>query len=107
MSSKIRKDIVDKILAIDEKLENHKILQLIFNVLAMIFYGLPLVMTIIIHMIYCKIVVKDNYRSPPKIVFAWFPIKTNSGYVWLKNVKRQVYCNSDMISYAQYRYTKI
>lgn len=107
MSSKSEKDIVDKIVDLDEKLEKHKILQIIVRIISIIFMGIPIIFCVGIHMLYCWLVVDSSYSNREKIVFAWFPVQTNSGYVWMKNVKRILYCNGDMISYYRYRYIKI
>lgn len=49
----------------------------------------------------------DKQYGKTDMWFAWRPVITDNGLVWLKKVKRTVVCNSDMISYAQYRYETI
>lgn len=99
-------DFISKLIDIDEKIKSKPILYL-YRFFSYIFVGIPLIVFVILHMIICKIRIKDKYSGRTEIVFAWYPVRTDSGYVWLQNVKRTVYANSDMISYLQYRYTKI
>lgn len=72
-----------------------------------LFIGFPLVFVLALMMLHSYVFNLKNRAGEKKVVFCFLPKFTSEGIIWFRKANREVYANPDMISFYQYRYSKI
>lgn len=102
--SEFVEEVID---AMNDLKDRHPVVYSVLVIPYFLFIGFPLIIAITLRMIHSFIFRLKDKRGEKKVVFCFLPKFTSEGIIWFRKANREVYVNSDMISFYQYSYSKI
>lgn len=102
--SEFVEEVID---AMNDLKDRHPVVYSILIIPYFLFIGFPLIIVIALRMLHSFIFRLKDKRCEKKVVFCFLPKFSSDGIIWFRKANREVYANSDMISFCQYRYSKI
>lgn len=103
--SEIVEEVID---AMNDLKDRHPVVYSVLVIPYFLFIGFPLIIAIALQMLHSFIFRLKDKRGEKKVVFCFLPKFSSDGdIIWFRKANREVCANSDMISFCQYRYSKI